>query len=61
MTLNALILKYIAKIASEPKSIKEQMEEEDRPTVPAEISEDERKFYEEMLKLLEPKKKKEKE
>lgn len=61
MTLNALILKYIAKIASEPKSIKEKMEEEDRPTVPAEVSEDERKFYEDLLKMLKPEKKKEKE
>lgn len=61
MTLNKLLIKYITKIATEPKSIKEKIEEQDRPTVPAEVSEDERKFYDELLKLLEPKNKKEKE
>jgi len=55
---NRLLVKYLAKIAQHTKTIEEIMEEQDRPTVPAPESKDEKKLYEELLKLLKDEEKK---
>lgn len=56
--LNKLIDKYIKVVAQHtPKTISERIKEQERPTIPAEESEDEAKMYEELLSLLKKDKK----
>lgn len=54
MNINRLLISYLAKIAhSEPpkeKTIDEIMEEQDRPTIPTDLSKDEKELYEKLKK-----------
>jgi len=58
--LQQMLVIYLKKIAQHnKKTIEEKMEEQDRPTIPAEQSKDEAELYKKLLELIESDKKKE--
>jgi hypothetical protein len=55
LALSTQIFNYLIKIAQHnPKTISERMKEQDRETVPAKESKDEKALYKELLELLKP-------